>query len=297
VIPAAGELQRRTWISKGSTGEFALTFGGNYSHRFYIGGTLGISSLRYVEQSTYEEIDDNNSIPGFKSFRLNNDLTTTGTGINFKLGMIYRANDFVRIGLAIHTPTFYDMRDEWSGTMSSEFDSGSSHSFDSPSGSFDYELTTPMKAIAGIGFIIGKMGIISFDYEFVDYSEAKFHSASEPYIELNNEIHRRYAEAGNLKIGTEWRYDAYSFRAGYAMYGTPFASGQSVSGADQSRTAYSAGIGIRDQEYFLDLAYVFATGKFYDKPYSLKPPRDNEAAGATTEIRTHNITLTFGVKF
>lgn len=294
VIPAAGELQRRSWTSKGSTGEFAISFGGNYSHRFYIGGTLGINSLRYVEQSTYEEIDENNSIPGFKSFRLNNDLTTTGTGVNFKLGMIYRANDFVRVGLAIHTPTFYEMHDEYSGSMSSEFDSGNSSSYDSPNGAYDYELTTPMKVIAGIGFIIGKIGIVSFDYEFVDYSEAKFRSANEPYIKLNNEIHKRYTEAGNLKIGTEWRYDAYSFRAGYAMFGTPFASGHAVSGADQSRTAFSGGIGIRDQEYFLDLAFVYMTGKYFDKPYSLN---NSTVQGTTTEMKTNNVTLTFGVKF
>jgi long-subunit fatty acid transport protein len=151
-----------------------------------------------------------------------------------------------------------------------------------------------MRAIAGIGFIIGKIGIISADYEFVDYSEAKFHSSSEPFIDVNNEIHRRYAESGNLKIGTEWRYETYSFRAGYAMFGTPFASGKAVAGADQSRTAYSAGIGIRDQEYFLDLAYVYITGKYYDRPYSLSY---TPVEGAATEMQTHNITLTFGVKF
>jgi hypothetical protein len=293
VIPAAGELQRRTWISKGSTGEFALSFGANYSHRFYIGGTLGINSLRYVEQSTFEEIDDNNSIIDFRNFRLNQDLTTTGTGINFKFGMIYRANDFVRVGLAVHTPTFYDMSDEWTTSINSEFDSGNSFHQDTI-GHFDYELTTPMKAIAGIGFIIGKMGIISVDYEFIDYSEAKLHASNSPYIDVNNEIHRRYAEAGNLKIGTEWRYETYSFRAGYAMFGTPFASGKAVSGADQSRTSYTAGIGIRDQEYFLDLAYAYTTGKYYDRPYSLSSAT---VEGATTEMQTHNITLTFGVKF
>jgi hypothetical protein len=292
-IPSAGELQRRTWVSKGSTGEFALTFGGNYSNKFYLGGTLGINSLRYDEQSTYEETDPDNAIANFNSFRLNNDLTTTGTGINFKLGMIYRANDLVRIGLAVHTPTFYDMHDEWTTSMKSTFDTGSTFSSDTL-GSFDYELTTPMRAIAGIGFVIGKIGIISIDYEFVDYSEAKFHAPSEPYIDLNNVIHTRYTETGNLRIGTEWRYDAYSFRAGYAMYGTPFANGQSVTGADQSRSAYSAGIGIRDHDYFLDLAYVFTTGKYYDKPYSLN---NDTVAGATTEMRTNNITLTFGVKF
>lgn len=288
------ELQRRTVESKGSMGEFVLSFGGNYSNRLYLGATLGINSVRYVEHSTYEEIDAQNTNGNFKSFRLNNNLKTTGTGINFKLGLIYRANDFVRLGVAVHTPTFYELKDEYSGTMSSEFDNGSTYTYDSPSGTFDYELTTPMKAVAGIGFIIGKMGLISADYEFVDYSEAELSSGSYAFFDENTAIRSKYTAAGNLRIGTEWRYDVYSFRAGYAMYATPFASGQGVSGADQERNSFSAGIGIRDQDYFIDLSYVLTTGKYFYLPYGLS---SEQVQGATTEMRTNNITLTFGVKF
>ncbi|MBK5284552.1 MAG: hypothetical protein JJE25_04060, partial [Bacteroidia bacterium] len=190
-----GELQRRSSLSKGSMGEFALTFGGNYSNRFYLGATIGINSVRYVENSTYEEIDQENGNGNFKSFRLNNDLTTTGTGINFKLGMIYRANDVVRIGLAVHTPTFYEMHDEYSSKMNSAFDDGNAYSYSSPSGSFDYQLTTPMKAIAGIGFVIGKMGIISADYEFVDYSDSKLDATDYKFFDENNAIRKNYTAA------------------------------------------------------------------------------------------------------
>jgi long-subunit fatty acid transport protein len=221
-------------------------------------------------------------------------LKTTGTGVNFKLGIIFRANDFVRIGLAVHTPTFYQMKHEYSGTMNSEFDDGSHYTYDSPNGSFDYELTTPMKAIAGIGFVIGKMGLISADYEFVDYSEAKLNAGTDNFDVENAAIRDKYTATGNLRIGTEWRYETYSFRAGYAMYASPFASGKGVSGADQARNAFSAGIGIRDADYFIDLAYVFSTGKSFYLPYSLY---DRQVQGATTEMQTNNITLTFGVKF
>ena len=293
-VPDAGELQRRSVESKGSMGEFALSFGGNYSNKFYLGATLGINSIRYEESSTYEEIDSQNSIAGFKSLKLNNDLKATGTGINFKLGVIYRPHDAVRIGIAVHTPAFYQMHEEYSGRMSSEFDDGSTYNYDSPSGAFDYELTTPMRAIAGIGFIIGKMGLISADYEFIDYSESKLNSGSYNYFDENSAIRSKYTTAGNLRIGTEWRYDVYSFRAGYAMYATPFATGKGVSGADQSRNSFSAGIGIRDQDYFIDLSYVFSTGKYFYLPYSLST---EQVPGAITEMQTNNITLTFGVKF
>src|SRR5688572_4542491 len=51
-----GETQRRSVESKGSMGEFDFSFGANYSNRFYLGASIGIASLRYIENSTYEEI-------------------------------------------------------------------------------------------------------------------------------------------------------------------------------------------------------------------------------------------------
>lgn len=293
-IPFYGELQRRSVESKGSMGEFALSFGGNYSNRLYLGATVGIDNIRYEENSVYQESDDQNMNAPFQSFQLNNYLLTRGTGINLKLGMIYRANDFIRLGLAIHTPTYFWMHDDYSGYMTSQFEGGSSYTYASPAGTFDYNLTIPMKAIAGIGFVIGKAGLISADYEFIDYTEAKLNSPGYKFISENSATTTKYTATGNLRIGTEWRYDVYSFRAGYAMFASPFAPGQGVTGADQSLNAFSAGIGLRESDYFIDLAYVYTTGKYFYLPYSLST---QQVSGATTEMNTNNITLTFGVKF
>lgn len=85
--------------NKRRTGEWDFTFGGNYDERLYLGFTLGIASLRYEEESTWEEKDNLDTIPNFTSFQYNQDLKTTGSGINLKFGAIFRPADAIRINV------------------------------------------------------------------------------------------------------------------------------------------------------------------------------------------------------
>ncbi|MDP4266915.1 MAG: outer membrane protein transport protein [Bacteroidota bacterium] len=289
-----GELQRKSITTGGSTGEFVLSMGANYKDKFYIGGTIGITTLNYTEQSEYQEIDMHDSIPFFRSLKLNEDLTTTGEGFNLKFGIIYRITDWVRIGAAFHSPTFYTMTDEYSKTMTSTFDSaGYNSSVNSPSGKFDYEFTTPMRAIGSIGFVIAKRALLSADYEFVDYADARFRSDNDnsSLMDVNTVIQQTYKATSNIKLGGEYKLDPVSFRAGFAYYGNPYKSGM---GPDASRKNYTLGIGFREDNYFIDFSYVLTK---YNENYYLYDPTVINVNPVKNEITTNNFLLTLGFKF
>jgi len=256
--------------------------------------------VRYIEESIFEEADVHNEISYLNNYQFRQYLATHGYGINLKLGMIYRVADWVRLGAAFHTPTFYSMTDEYSSTLQAKFDNGYAYTAISPAGVYDYNLTSPMRAIGSVAFIVGKSGLISADYEFVDYSEANFDAPDFSFSSANDAIQRKYTASGNLKIGTEWKYQNFSFRGGYAMYGSPFSSAYKTPGADMSKNCYSIGMGMRDHDYFIDFAYVFTQGTEYFQQYTLDNP-DNDPAkivpGSTNKISTNNISFTFGVKF
>ncbi|MBK9525213.1 MAG: hypothetical protein IPO39_10770 [Bacteroidetes bacterium] len=103
--PNGNIIQRRSSETRGSMGETDITFGGNYSNRLFIGGTLGFANIRYVENTTFEEIDRENIIDTLNQFQFDQNLTTHGFGFNFKFGLIYKAADWVRLGATVHTPT------------------------------------------------------------------------------------------------------------------------------------------------------------------------------------------------
>ncbi len=298
-IPNGGALQSYTSTASGSTGEIPISFAGNYSDKLYLGATLGIPFIRYQEDIKWGESDEKGTIKtsdttDFKSYTLNQSFSTMGTGVNLKLGMIYRIQDWLRIGASIHTPTYYQLTDEYTYQMNSKFANGSSYSSTPPKGSFNYQLITPMRAAGSAAFIIGKIGLISADVEFIDYSTMKLTSDADPFYDQNQIIQDKYSTATNIRLGTEWRYKEFSFRGGFAHFGSPYKSVAQYGGVDNSKTAYSLGFGIRDRNYFIDFGYVLTTGKTFFAPYTLK---NQDYESSINTIVTHNLVITTGVKF
>lgn len=252
--PAYGGVQQRKTITgKGSVNEMVFSIGGNYKDKFYLGATVGVPYLRYVERSTYEEIDTEDTIYDFNSLKVQDYQKTKGSGLNFKFGMIYRPVDWMRIGGAFQTPTFFTLNDRFNRTISAEYEGSlGSPKASSPNNDFDYTLTTPMRAVGSIAFIIGTAGLISADYEYVNYNEARLDAESDNFADANDAIQTKYRSQRNLRLGGELRLDPITLRAGYANYGTPF----HTSINDGSRQSYSFGIGLRDEDYFMDFSYM-----------------------------------------
>lgn len=293
-ITEYGETQRMSRESRGAKGETVFSFGGNYNNKLYIGATLGLTSLRYSEESTYEELTNSNVLDSLKSYQFQQNLTTDGSGVNIKFGMIYRPIDMFRFGLAIHSPTWYTMHDDYKNYMTSKFVNGQTYTTESPDGSFDYEMTTPFKAIGSFGLIFNNLGLLGVDLEVEDYSSAKFNSQDYSFFDENKAIRAKYDPVTTVRVGTEWKYMNLSFRGGMAFTSAPIKSAYTTSGSDYSKLGFSGGIGMKENNFFLDLGYVYTKSNQYFQPYTL----NNESVpGVKNELTTHNFVITCGFKF
>lgn len=286
-IPDGGVQQMKYVEQRGSQNEMVLTLGGNYNDKMYIGGTIGFPTLNFRENSTYKEIDRGDSIADFRSMTIEDYVFTSGTGINFKFGIIGRPLEWIRIGAAVHTPTFFTLRDEYGRTMRHTNDFGEEISQKSPKGVYNYHLRTPFRAMASLGFIIKQYGFIGIDYEFTDYSEAKFENRDEYFNDVNMVIHDDYSSANNIRIGGELNLQALKLRAGYALYGSPYKN--SIN--DLEKTSITFGLGFRDKNYFLDLAWIMTT---YAEDYYLYNPQFVNAA--TIDNVTNAVVMTLGFR-
>jgi hypothetical protein len=285
-LPYGGVNQRKTIESKGSMNEMIFTFGGNYNDRLYIGATLGVPFIRYEEVATYAESKLEGEGTVFKNLKRVDNLETTGTGINFKFGMIVRATNWLRLGGAVHTPTFFSsMSDTYSSSLTSGFENGYTAT-ESADGYFEYELNTPFRAIGSLGFVIGKSGIISADYEFVDYQTARLRSREYDFYNENESIRDQFQKTNNLRLGTEWRYGGLSFRGGYAFQDNPYKSG-----VNSALTSYSFGLGVREENFYVDLAWVHS---YYDDEYYMYSGLVNPAYTTTTN---NSFLLTLGFRY
>ena len=113
---------------RGHADEYNIAFGGNISNKLYFGLDFGILDLDFKSFQAYEEDLDNayimaDDVDLYESDIINQNTRadwglynykhTEGTGVNFKLGLIWRPTQALRIGAAFHTPTYYDMRDTY----------------------------------------------------------------------------------------------------------------------------------------------------------------------------------------
>ena len=285
-----GVGQDKTITTYGSMNEMDFSVAANFNDKVFVGLTLGIPSINFYESSLYQEYRVKDTIPNFIALNYRYDLHTHGTGVNLKVGFIYKPANWVRIGAAIHTPTWYpSLHDQYYSSMQSTFDNSSWNSTQySPIGTYDYVLTTPFRAIGSLAFIIGQYGLISADYEYVNYSQAQFSAPDDNFSTVNNEISSSYKSWGNIRIGTEWRLSNLRLRGGFGYFSNPY-QGQTN---NSERYQVSGGLGYRGRHFFADLTYVWAR---MNQDYYLYDPSMVNPARITNH--TNTILTTIGIRF
>ncbi|HLN19822.1 MAG TPA: hypothetical protein VK213_01945 [Bacteroidales bacterium] len=290
-----GQNIRRLINNEGFTAEHALSIGGNFENKIYFGATLGINRLNFT--SHYEHLESSEvSLPSeFKNFTYTDHFENTGTGYSIKLGAVIRPVEMLRIGFAFHSPIWYRINEYFTEDIVSNFDGGGKYSFSTTPARYKYGITTPFRALAGAAVQIGKLAVISADYEFVDYSTARFRAVgdNEDYSERNLGIKNSLKPVHNFRVGGELRLDKFYLRSGYGYYGKAFQA--SEDNADLSYGVISGGLGFRERNVFIDLGY---SNTNYDQVYFMYPldsSYDPAAAGLNTN--RNNFTLTLGLKF
>lgn len=297
-----GQSQRKTADKKGYINEYLISFGANFNHKFYLGGTVGIHDVYFTENANLYEFDGQNNIPYFNNFNFNTFLKTAGNGFNIKVGAIYKPINNLRLGVAVHSPTFYRLNDLYDSGMESSItypDGVTEHYSAKPdkSGVYDYQIETPLKAIFSGAYVIGKSGLISVDYELVDYSTAKLKNGSDGYSyhDENAVIKNAYKTVGNLHVGGEFRVNQnFSLRAGYenfpSVYKSSYLNSVNPNG-DAKYSTIAGGIGFKQGGFFLDATYKRIMSEEFAKLY---PGSINMAKYTGTE---NDFIFTLGYKF
>ncbi len=313
------QLQKKTIYNKGGMGEYDFALGINYEDLIYIGTNLGVQTANYTEFATYREefaeysetylsVTDTSGyyIPSPDFFTIEEDLTTNGSGVNIKLGMIARPLDWARIGIAYHSPTFFSLQDMFTTTFYSHYDNGKTtingqivDKKPLPDGKYSaeyettdtepytYELTTPARAIGSLGFVIKKFALINLEAEHVDYSIARYRKL----YDANDDIQTDLTSAINLRGGMEIRLGALAIRGGFGYYGNPYNT--KLNRTDATKYIFSGGLGIVSEDFYIDFAYSQA---IYKDDYFMYNGTANELHASLNFARGIGL-VTFGMRF
>lgn len=288
-----GQKMQRSVVSSGHIGEYVFSGGANYSNMIYIGATIGVQRVRFEKSYVHTETDLDNSIDYSEEFKFTDDLLTRGYGFNAKFGIIARPLDFIRLGAAYHLPTIYFLNDRFNTSMTAWFDPNlniNPKTAYSPDGSYDYTLKSAGKFVGSAAITIGKFGLVSMDYERVNYSKATLEGADYGFIAENNAISNNYKTCNNLRMGAEIRLGSAYVRGGYAMYGSPYKTVDPS--ADFKYSVISGGVGIRNSDFFMDLSYANSLTK--EANYLYVPEM---TTGSINTSNLNNLIMTVGFRF
>jgi len=182
------------------------------------------------------------------------------------------------------------MSDQWTTDMESTFKDTSFY-YSDPEGRYNYILITPYRGTLSAGIHVGKTGLISADYEIVDYKTARLQSENGDYdfANENSAIINNHITSGNLKIGTEWRIEQFKVRAGYSYFGKQNRNDMT---SNKAYSTYCLGIGFKQNGFFMDIAYNLT--KKYGELY-LYDSASLEATATANNI--HRITTSIGFRF
>lgn len=305
--------QEKTIETSGGIYDIALGYAVNSDDKFYLGGSIGIPIVNYTRNTRYTESDPTNDTQnGFGYFTHNELLTTKGFGINAKLGMIFKPAEYVRLGLAVHTPTYYSLSDRQSSDMTTNKESGSNpvikvtseELLQGQQGKTQYTATTPWKAVFSGSYVIREIndtrrqrGFITADIEYVGYPGSAFRadgnnttSADQQYYaDMKEVIKGMYKSAFNFRLGGELKFNTIMFRLGGAYYSNPYKDQNLKSNIVQG----SGGIGYRNHGIFVDLTYVHNFMKDVNFPYRLVGGSNTYAEQRNTR---GNVVMTVGFK-
>lgn len=277
-------------VNSGSINEFTLSAGANLNNIVYIGATIGIQSVHkstgvyYGEDYRYDDNRDAvNSAGDLLEAQLNYaDLyqksVLDGSGVNFKLGVIVRPTEHLRIGLAFHTPTYYSLERRYYGdittqlynntTKDTEINQDGTPSQDDMGGN-SWCFTSPARLLLGISYTFGNFGLVSVDYERDWYNGIRVKNTPEgfePYPEeYKAEFKHAFRGTNTIRAGVEFKpLPRMALRVGAGYTDSMLKDKASYYDAPLTyETRYiTAGVGFNVSRHVtLDLAYQHVTDK------------------------------------
>ena len=331
IAPGAQMSQYTNLSSRGSAGEFSFAFGFNISNIVYLGASLDVQSISRKQTIYYSEyIDyaegaqpDATAYPyQLQQFELGQSMNVNGSGVGAKFGVVVRPIKALRIGFAVHTPTYYSLAYRYSASLSSVARNaggvpdaqGNVNDYlyadeDTPvlqdGGEYRWTYTTPTRLLVGVSYAIGQYAVLSVDYQYdayralkLNYSPADTGYTNDTFRHNLRGTHavRAGVEAKPLpwlalRVGGGYRSKVLNESYDFVAFSEPV--------ADTSWYA-SAGVGFRLSDVTsIDVAYQYRNTRYSDyySYYTRLGDTPNASPLYGLDLINHNIALTFAFRF
>ena len=331
IAPGAVMSQYTNLESRGSAGEFSFALGVNIDNIVYLGASLDVQSIsrkqslyydEYINYVEGEQVDATVYPYQLQNFGFTQSMSINGSGVGAKFGIVVRPIEALRIGFAVHTPTYYSVSYRYSASLSSVALSAGNNPYDwevvngrvyadestpilQDGGEFRWTFTTPTRLLAGASCTIGKYAVVSVDYQYdayralklnyspadTGYTNQTFHDSLKGVHTLRAGIEAKPAPWVSLRVGGGFKSKVLNENYDFVSFSEP---------VENSMWYASAGLGFRlGKVTSIDVAYQYRKARYSDY-YSF-----HTQLGATPnasplyglDLLNHNVAMTFAFRF
>ena len=302
--------------SSGGITEINFGWGSEINKKWMAGISLGLNIINQERRTYFHESDaTGNADNDFNYLTYDERFTLNGYGLNLRGGLIFRPKEYIRIGLAVHSPTWMPLKERVNSGFAAHLENlFGSDPYDSvassqlPGGNnaeYKYVLNSPTKIMISGSYVFREVeditkqkGFITADIEYTNYKwmyygpyEGERNDITKaPFEPYNAAIDALYKGTFNFRLGGELKFKTIMGRAGFAYYTSPYKD-KELKGR---KMFVSGGLGYRNKGVFVDLTYVHRLNKDVNFPYRVNAPRANTFADL--KDNGGNVILTVGVK-
>ncbi|MCX6318913.1 MAG: hypothetical protein NTW29_16665 [Bacteroidetes bacterium] len=302
---------------KGGITEINFGWGHEINRKWMAGVSVGVPIMNIDRNTYYRESDaSGNTDNDFNYMAYRENYSMKGVGLNLRGGLIYRPKEYIRIGLAFHSPDMMVGTETFNSGFATDVEKlfAPNSGYDSVASStitgnnaeqYKYSTYTPGRIILSASYVFREVenierqkGFITADIEYTNYKWMKFGSAEEEtsgtkeyYKPFNQAIDAIYKSAFNVRVGGELKFKILMARLGFAWYGNPYKDKT----LKANRMNLSGGLGYRHKGIFVDLTYVHRINKDVNFPYRVNAPRANTFAAVKETKGTALLTVGFKI--
>lgn len=334
--PVIAETYNYRRVQWGGIQQYDFNLSMNWNDQIYAGFTFGVYNVNMHSATDYAELLPDGT-GRLHEYLMQNEESLSGNGYDFKFGLILRPIEEspFRIGLAIHTPTFYNLTSDAWLYMSSPFQSTMEDGtvLDYTEGYYtqnipnEYRVKTPWKVNLSLGTTIGNFLAVDAEYEYQNLASSKisypdydnayqYDWGGDQDHALNQEANRFLKAQSTFRVGAEARLSPNVYaRLGYNYVSAPFEKDAYLNLFTESSSYYfntntdyvnlgainrfTAGLGLRGKHLYADIAYQYQhqDGELYTFHVPSGGSETNSLRAANVDLNRHNVMLTLGYKF
>ena len=330
-IAYGAEMAQYTRLkSRGSAGEWSFAFGFNINNIVYLGASLDLQSITRKQTILYDEqISYPNGTPSateypyqLRNFSFDQSMTIDGSGVGAKFGIVVRPIESLRIGAALHTPSYYSLAYQYSASLSSKALSAGDNPYDwevingyvyaeeessvlRDAGANRWQFTTPLRLLVGASYTVGQYAVLSVDYQFDNYKGIKLNYAPADTGYDNDTFRYGLKGVHTLRAGVEAKTAPWlSLRVGGGLKSKVLQENYDFIAfsepMENSSWYASAGLGFRlGRVTSIDIAYQYRKIEYSDyySFYTKLGETPNHSAQYGLDMLKHNIAVTFAFRF